>query len=108
MKKTKRKTVFFSKKEWETVCKRAKFLKMKPAAFIRNMSVHKLWKYYHAEDLCLPFQKMNRIGANLNSIIKVAENTNSKYLDRLKSLRKRFEDCRTLLNNYYRKILNTD
>lgn len=78
---------------------------MKPAAFIRNMSVHQMWKDYRAEDLCLPFKKVNHIGTDLDMIIKAAEKTNSEHLEKLK---KRFENCRRILNRYYYQLLNLD
>lgn len=108
LKRTIRKNIFFGKDEWTVVCKRAKFLKMKPAAFIRNMSVHQMWKDYRAEDLCLPFKKVNHIGTNLDMIIKTAEKTNSEHLEKLKELKKRFENCRHILNRYYYQLLNID
>ena len=108
MNRTKRKSILFSKNEWETVCDRAKYLKMKPATFIRNMSLHKEWKQYSAEDICMPFKKVNRIGTDLNMILKVAENTNSEHLEKLKSLRKRFENCRDILYRRYAQLLNND
>ena len=108
LKRTIRKKIFFGKDEWTVVCKRAKFLKMKPAAFIRNMSVHQMWKDYRAEDLCLPFKKVNHIGTDLDMIIKTAEKTNSEHLEKLKELKKRFENCRRILNRYYYQLLNID
>ena len=107
-KRTKRKHVLFTQAQWERVCERAKYLKMKPAAFIRNMSVHQMWKDYRAEDLCLPFKKVNHIGTDLDMIIKTAEKTNSEYLEKLKELKKRFENCRRILNRYYYQLLNLD
>ena len=92
--------------EWTVVCKRAKFLKMKPAAFIRNMSVHQMWKDYRAEDLCLPFKKVNHIGTDLDMIIKTAEKTNSEHLEKLKELKKRFEKYRNLFIRYYSQLMN--
>ena len=37
MKRTKRKNIRFTKAEWDTVCRKAERLKMKPATFIRNL-----------------------------------------------------------------------
>ena len=108
MKRTKRKSILFSKNEWETVCDRAEYLKMKPATFIRNMSLHKEWKRCNTDEICLPFKKVNRIGTDLNMILKVAENTNSEHLEKLKSLRKRFEKCRDILYRHYAQLLNND
>lgn len=62
-------------------------LEMKPAAFIRNMSVHQMWKDYRAEDLCLPFKKVNHIGTDLDMIIKTAKKANSEHLEKLKELK---------------------
>ena len=53
-------------------------------------------------------QKVNHIGTDLDMIIKVAEKTNSEYLEKLKELRKRFENCRRILNRYYYQLLNID
>lgn len=108
MKRTKRKSILFSKNEWETVCDRAEYLKMKPATFIRNMSLHNEWKRCNTDEICLLFKKVNRIGTDLNMILKVAENTNSEHLEKLKSLKKRFEKCRSILYRRYAQLLNND
>ena len=107
-KRTKRKHVLYKQEQWERVCKRAEFLKMKPAAFVRNMSLHKEWKRVDAEDLCLPLKNINHIGADLNMIIKVAENTKSEHLEKLKELKRRFEKYRGIFYRHYAQLLNND
>jgi hypothetical protein len=108
MKRTKRKHILFSQDQWKLVCKRAEFVKMKPATFIRNMSLHKEWKHYDAEDICLPLKIINHIGTDLNMIIRVAENTNSEHLPKLRELKKRYEDYRVIFYRHYSKLLNND
>ncbi|WP_455526146.1 plasmid mobilization protein [Huintestinicola sp.] len=53
-KRTKRKHVLFTQAQWERVCERAKYLKMMPATYLRNMSLHKEWKNTRADDFCQP------------------------------------------------------
>lgn len=106
MKRTKRKLVIFSQSQWERVCKCAKALKMKPATYLRNMSLHKEWKCYQGEDICFPLKIINHIGTDLNMILKVAENTNSEHLEKLRELKKRFEDYRSIFYRYYSQLLN--
>ena len=70
MKRTKRKLVIFSQSQWERVCKCAKALKMKPATYLRNMSLHREWKCYQGEDICFPLKIINHIGTDLNMILE--------------------------------------
>lgn len=107
-KRTKRKHVLYKQEQWERVCKRAEFLKMKPAAFVRNMSLHKEWKRYDVEDICLPLKNINHIGTDLNMIIRVAENTKSKHLEKLQELKRRFEKYRSIFYRHYAQLLNND
>ena len=106
MKRTKRKLVIFSLSQWERVCKFAKALKMKPATYLRNMSLHKEWKCYNGEDICFPLKIINHIGIDINMILKVAENTNSEHSPKLRELKKRFEDYRSIFYRYYSQLLN--
>ena len=106
MKRTKRKQVIFSRIQWERVCKCAKTLKMKPATYLRNMSLHKEWKCYNGEDICFPLKNINHIVTDMNMILKVAENTNSEHLEKLRELKMRFEDYRSIFYRYYSQLLN--
>ena len=98
-KRTKRKHVLFTQEQWERVCERAKFVKMKPATYLRNMSLHKEWKN-------LPMKIINHIGTDMNMIIKVAESTNPEHLEKLRELRKRFEEYRNNFIRYYSQLMN--
>ena len=106
LKRTIRKNIFFSNDEWTVVCKRAKFLKMKPATYLRNMSLHSEWKNTRADDFCLPMKIINHIGTDLKMIIRVAENTNSEHLPKLRELKRRFEEYRVLFIRYYAQLMN--
>lgn len=81
---------------------------MKPAEFVRNMSLHKEWKRYDVEDICLPLKNINHIGTDLNMIIKVAENTKSEHLEKLQKLKRRFENYRSIFYRHYAQLLNND
>ena len=105
-KRTKRKHVLFTQEQWELVCERAKFVKMKPATYLRNMSLHKEWKNVSADDFCLPMKIINHIGTDLNMIISVAESTSPKHLEKLRELRKRFEEYRNNFIRYYSQLMN--
>ena len=106
MKRTKRKNVRFTKAEWDTVCRKAERLKMKPATFIRNMALCDKWIKCDVEYICAIIQKVNRIGTELKMIIRVAENTNSEYLPKLYHLRELFEIYRGKILKHYAKLLN--
>ena len=105
-KRTKRKHVLFTQEQWERVCKRAKFVKMKPATYLRNMSLHKEWKNVSADDFCLPMKIINHIGTDMNMIIRVAENINPEHLEKLRELKKRFEEYRNNFIRYYSQLMN--
>ena len=96
-KRTKRKHVLFTQAQWERVCERAKYLKMKPATYLRNMSL---------DDFCLPMKIINHIGTDLKMIIRVAEKTNSEHLPKLRELKGRFEEYRVLFVRYYSQLMN--
>ena len=105
-KRTKRKHVLFTQAQWERVCERAKYLKMKPATYLRNMSLHKEWKNISADEICMPMKIINHIGTNLKMIIRVAENTNSEHLPKLRELKSCFEEYRNLFIRYYSQLMN--
>ena len=106
MKRTKRKNIRFTKAEWDTVCRKAKRLKIKPATFIRNMALCNKWIDCDVGYICALMQKVNRVGTELKMIIRVAENTNSEYLPKLYHLRELFEIYRGKVLKHYAKLLN--
>ena len=106
MKRTKRKNIRFTKAEWDTVCRKAKRLKIKPATFIRNMALCNKWIDCDVGYICALMQKVNRVGTELKMIIRVAENTNSEYLPKLYHLRELFEIYRGKIMKHYAKLLN--
>lgn len=79
---------------------------MKPATYLRNMSLHKEWKNISADEICMPMEIINHIGTDLKMIIRVAENTNSEYLPKLRELKNRFEKYRNLFIRYYSQLMN--
>ena len=105
-KRTKRKHVLFTQEQWKLVCRRAERLRMKPATYLRNMSLHKEWKNVSADDFCLPMKIINHIGTDMNMIIRVAENINPEHLEKLRELRKRFEEYRDNFIRYYSQLMN--
>ena len=105
-KRTKRKHVLFTQEQWELVCRRANRLRMKPATYLRNMSLHKEWKIIPADEFCLPLKIINHIGTDLNMMIRVAESTNPEHLEKLRELRKRFEEYRNNYIRYYSQLMN--
>ena len=106
MKRTKRKNIRFTKAEWDTVCRKAKRLKINPATFIRNMALCNKWIDCDVGYICALMQKVNRVGTELKMIIRVAENTNSEYLPKLYHLRELFEIYRGKILKHYAKLLN--
>lgn len=108
MKRTKIINVRFTKDEWKEVCDQAELIEMKKSTFLRNMSLHKVWKTVDVENICLPLAKFNLIGSYLKQIINVAEKTKSEYLDELETLKYRFEKCRARLISYYSKLMNKE
>ena len=105
-KRTKRKHVLFTQEQWKLVCRRAERLRMKPATYLRNMSLHKEWKNTRANDFCLPMKIINHIGTDLKMIIRVAEETNSEHLPKLRELKMRYEEYRVLFIHYYSQLMN--
>ena len=106
MKRTKRKNIWFSGNEWSTVCRKAKRLEMKPATFIRNMTLCDKWIDCDVGYICALMQKVNRVGTELKMIIRVAESTNPEHLEKLRELKKRFDEYRNNFIRYYSQLMN--
>jgi short-subunit dehydrogenase len=77
---------FYSVEEWERICERSDKLHMKPATYIRKISVHGEIKHYDlsaAEKLTLA---INRYGNNLNQIATVVNSSGSVYKNDVENL----------------------
>lgn len=80
----------FSKSEYESICKKAAYLKIPESRFIRKIAVQGNLKRY---DLC-ELREITRAfyccGDSLKQIRKIAEIEKSEYLPEIKKLQDRF------------------
>ena len=95
-KRTIRKEVKYNSDEWEKMIFLSKKSGKNPAAYIREKTVSG------------KIMRLDLERTDLDMIIKTAEKTNSEHLEKLKELKKRFENCRRILNRYYYQLLNID
>ena len=96
-KRARRKEVTYSPEEWEEVVKRAASLSMKPATYIKNMSLKGEINVYNYTDLTNLLNGLRIIGGNINQLAKKANEINSIYADDYKKLKENYSEiCRTL------------
>lgn len=98
--RSKTKIIKFHLDEWDAVCERAEFLGKKTAPFIREMSVFGEMKKYDMKQFNNLLTSFNRIGCGLRQFLKVAENSNSPYLEEIKKMIKQYDELGRTFENY--------
>ncbi len=85
-KEKKRAEITLSQEEWKRICERADKLHMKPATFIRKISVHGEIKHYDLSAVEKLTLAINRYGNNLNQIATVVNSSGSVYKNDVENL----------------------
>ena len=80
----------FSKSEYETVSRKAAYLKIPEGRFIRKIAVQGNLKRYDLYELRKITRAFNYCGDSLGQIRKIAETEKSEYLPEIKKLQDRF------------------
>ena len=99
-KDTKQKIVYFSPEEWEKVCQRAAALNQRTGTYIRKIAVEGNIKNFDVKQFNHLIMSFNRIGNEINQIVKVANSTQSVYAKDFEDMKKSFEYLETVFANY--------
>lgn len=107
-KEYKRKLIYYSPKEWETVCKKAAAMNMRTGTYIRKISVKGSVKKVDLKQLNHLRMSFANIGTELNQIAKVANSTQSVYAKDIEEMREQFEYLREVFNDYLVPLKSED
>lgn len=99
-KQVKRKEVIFSMDEWKVVEDKAASVMMKTGEFIRRMTLTGHVTFYNMEAVGDVMKALRIIGANINQLVKKANETHSTYADDVENLRKEVDAISRTLNQY--------
>ena len=104
----KEKKVYFSPEEWEKVCKRAEALNQRTGTYIRRMAVEGTIKHFDMKQFNHLLMSFNRIGNEINQIVRLANSTQSVYAKDIEDMKKSFEYLETVFKNYLLPIKKID
>ncbi len=107
-KDTKEKKIYFPPDEWQIVCKRAAALNQRTGTYIRRIAVRGSVKCFDMRQFNHLIMSFNRIGNEINQIVRVANSTKSIYAKDPEDMKKSFEDLRTVFANYLLPIKSLD
>ncbi len=101
---SKRKVIKFSEKEWQAVCKRAEFLKLRTGTYIRKIAVQEILKSYDSiisNQLRISFY---RIGILIKQILKISEQEQLPYTEKIKKMMKLYNERKINFENYLSEL----
>ncbi len=101
---SKRKIIKFSKKEWQTVCKRADFLKLRTGTYIRKIAVQELLKSYDIKISNRLYISFCRIGTLIEQILKISEQEQLPYTEEIKQMMKSYRDRKKIFEKYLSEL----
>lgn len=99
-KQVKRKEVIFSMDEWKVIESKAASVMMKTGEYIRRIALTGHVTYYNMEAVGDVMKALRIIGANINQLVKKANETHNIYSDDVEDLRKEVETLCRSLNQY--------
>ncbi len=99
-KQVKRKEVIFSMDEWKVVEDKAALVMMKTGEFIRCIALTGHVTFYNMEAVGDVMKALRIIGANINQLVKKANETHNTYADDVENLRKEVDAIFRTLNQY--------
>ena len=100
----KAKLVHFSPEDWETVCLKARYLRLRTGPYIRRMAVSGEIIYYDFEQIEKFCTALGSIGVNINQIAKVVNSTQSVYRKDIEDLQREFKKLNAAFEAYLHDI----
>ena len=97
--------IYFDRKEWEEICRRAEIAGKKPHKFIREMSVFSEVKFYDFKEYMTLVYELRSIGENINQIVRVVNSTGSIYEKDIKDIKSEFTRLEGMFENYFSDIM---
>jgi len=95
---------FYSAEEWKRICECSEKLKMKPATYIRKISVHGEIKHYDHAAVEKLMIAINRYGNNLNQIATVVNSSGSVYKNDVENLQNDMENIKKAVKIYLTEL----
>ena len=108
MKRTIRKEVKFCKEEWDKVCTHAKKRNKRTGTYIRKIAVGGIIYFFDMKQFDHLIMAFNRVGNEINQIVKVVNSTEEVYAKDINDLEKSFEYLETVFENYLLPIKKID
>lgn len=96
---TKRKTVGFSKEEWEVVCKKAETANMKVGRYLRKAAVQSEVKVFDMREIIYLKQSLRKVATNLNQIAATVNSTGAVYQKDIDDMKEEFDYFSRVLAN---------
>ena len=103
----KRKEVIFTPEEWELVVQRAASVSLKPATFIRRISVNGSITVTDFSEMSRLLNGLRIIGSNINQLAKKANEINSIYAADYEKMKGDYESLCRYLNQSLSTHLST-
>ena len=100
-----RKEVTFTPEEWELVVRRAASVSLKPATFIRRISVNGSITMTNFTEVSQLLNGIRIIGSNINQLAKKANEINSVYAADYEKMREDYESLCRYLNQSLSTLL---
>ena len=108
LKRTIRKEVKFCKEEWDKVCAHAKKRNERIGTYIRKIAVAGIIHFFDMKQFDHLIMAFNRVGNEINQIVKVVNSTEEVYSKDIDDLEKSFEYLETVFENYLLPIKSQD
>ncbi len=100
----KRKIIKFSEKEWQAVCKRAEFLKLRTGTYIRKIAVQEILKSYGSKISNRLQISFCRLGTLIEQILKISEQEQLPYTEEIKQMMKSYNERKINFENYLSEL----
>ncbi len=94
------KHIKFNQREYNAVCQKSAYLKMRVGTYLRTIAVQGEIKVYSYKEIDSVKRALNKIGVNINQIVTVINNTGSVYQKDMEDLQSEFNQMKIIVENW--------
>ena len=99
-----RKAIYFNNEDWEKIEKKAALCKLNTTRYIRKSALENYLVFYDLKEIRKLVGEVNKVGQNVNQIVRKVHESNNIYKTDVESLRKDYDELCSLICEFFSNL----
>ncbi len=99
-----RKAIYFNNEDWEKIEKKAALCKLNTTGYIRKSALENYLVFYDLKEISKLVGEVNKVGQNVNQIVRKVHESNNIYKTDVESLRKDYDELCSLICEFFSNL----